>query len=441
MTITILSVTGFLLEDDCPAPAPCTCTSRSIDCWSRNLSRVPVFRNTTTRMANYWYLQLNNNSISSLPDDSFTNLKTVSGSYGFEMSLQENNLHASNISTNAFRGIENLVISLNLSDNSLTSIPLAIGSLSRLSILYLDDNPIKSIDHRVFLSIRDSLWGLEISMPNMTKWPDAMHYLTNLGALEIDNFFQIIPGDAFTGFSSTLTDLKLRNANQPTVTLAVCGLRKLTTLSIISNSNMNGKNFVSCNPSLTSLKKLILEDNTILTTFPDIFSSAITAIEISHSGISFIDDSFIPNNTMISKLDIKNNNLTTLPGAVNKFLSLQSCSLQNNKIRLIERHSILNLLHLTELYLDNNPIIFISRDAFFNVPHLVYLGLSGALITKIPLLIETVPSITTLELGWTQIPCGCDLPDVVSQLYIFGFCDATNETINDFVKNYLPQCP
>ena len=422
VTSSILSVAGFLLEDDCPAPPPCTCTPRSIACddGDINLSKVPIFRNSTAKMTAYWYLLLRNNSLSALPNGIFDNLHSVTSDRGIDVSLQRNNLSVDGIGISAFRGIADSVISLNLTDNDLNSIPLAIGSLKRLQILYLKDNPIKSIDSRVFRSLRNTLGYLEISLPYVTKWPDAMHYLTSLKGLEVESFYHTITDDAFSGFRSSLTDLKFRDVNFTTLPSAVCKLQNLRSLSITNDMNIDGKNFIYCNPSLATLKKLILSDNHWMATFPHLFTSFpnLTYVEIFGSGISFIDDNFIPNNTMVSTLKLTESNLTTLPGAVNKFAVLYSCDFNGNKIRLIERHSIYNLLNLGVVYLDNNPIIFISRDAFLNVPKLVYLGLSGTLLTQIPLLVETLTSVTTIELGSSQVSCNCELPHILTRMYI-----------------------
>ena len=445
VTSSILSVAGFLLEDDCPAPPPCTCTPRSIDCDNGdiNLSKVPIFRNSTTKMTAYWYLLLRNNSLSTLPNGIFDNLHSVTSDRGIDVSLQRNNLSVDGIGISAFRGIADSVLSLNLTDNNLTSIPLAIGNLKRLQILYLKDNPIKSIDSRVFRSLRNTLGYLEISLPYVTKWPDAMHYLTSLGGLEIKSFYHTITDDAFSGFRSSLTDLRFRDVSFTTLPSAVCKLHNLRSLSITNDMNLDGKNFIYCNPSLKTLKKLIMSDNHWMTTFPQVFTSFpnLTDIEISGSGISFIDDNFIPNNTMVSTLKLTQSNLTTLPGAVNKFTSLYSCDLKGNKIRLIERHSIYNILNLGVVYLDNNPIIFISKDAFLNVPKLVYLGLSETLLTQMPLLVETLPSLTIINLEYLIVSCNCEMPRIEPRLSIYGSCGATNETISHYVKTYLPKCP
>ena len=190
-------------------------------------------------MTAYWYLQLRNNSLSALPNDSFYNLRSVASDRGIDVSLQRNNLQVDGIDVNAFRGIDDKVVSLNLAYNNLTSVPLAISSLKRLKILYLNGNPIKSIDSAVFRSLRNTLGYLEISLPYETQWPNAMHYLTSLGGLEVENFHHSITDDAFSGFRSSLTSLKLRDVNFTTLPSAICKLHNLKSLYIMNNMDLN----------------------------------------------------------------------------------------------------------------------------------------------------------------------------------------------------------
>ena len=141
------------------------------------------------------------------------------------------------------------------------------------------------------------------------------------------------------------------------------------------------------------------------------------------------------------KPTFQDSTLTTVPGAVNKFPYLQQCQLVGNKIRSIERHSIENLRYLTTLFLNDNPIVFISRDAFRNVPSLTHLGLTNTQLTAVPPLIETLPSLRIVYLRDSPITCTCEFPRVTSQLTIGGFCDVTYESISDFIRTTLPQCP
>ena len=280
----------------------------------------------------------------------------------------------------------------------------------------------------------------------MTTWPDAIQYLTKLQRLDIRGFSYVIPVDAFKLFRTALTEIYLYCFNFTNVPLAVCGLHNLERLDVETSRQLICKNLLSCHPALNSLSGLILQYNYKMTTFPDVLRTYpnIQMMRITGSGISFVDDGLVPNNTKVSIFHLSYSNLTTIPGAVNKFPFLHDCHLYGNKIRSIERHSIEDLpfLHfLHYLNLESNPIIFISKDAFRNVPRSGVLGLSFTQLTTVPLLVETIPSLTTINLNACAIRCTCEMPHPAAQLTIEGLCHGTHEAISTFVSNTLPQCP
>ena len=211
-TLTIfLSATSGFLFDDCPAPAPCQCTSFAILCGDRNLSRIPIFHNTSLKMTRDWELHLYGNSISELKCNAFFNLQSFNNGQNIMMMLSRNTIRVDSFSMTAFHGIENNVTMLILEDNELTSIPYAIGQLKNLETLSLLNNPLTTIDQRIVLSIRHSLTDLSIPLKNVSNWPDVIQYLTKLHYFQIKEFSHAIPVDAFKGFRITLKAFKLHN--------------------------------------------------------------------------------------------------------------------------------------------------------------------------------------------------------------------------------------
>ena len=326
-----------------------------------------------------------------------------------------------------------------LDNNDFISIPSAIGKLKHLETLSLLDNS----HQQVLVSIRHTLTQLQLSLQSLATWPDAIQYLTKLQRLAIKSFSHNIPVDAFRAFRTSLIHLDLDDVNFTTVPSAVCGLHNLEHLHIATIGQLNGKSLINCNQALTSLSDLILYNNLMMTTFPYVFSvfPNLDRIRISGSGISFINDYLVPNDTKISRFVLATSNLTTVPGAVNKFPLLQEGNLQQNMIRSIEKHSIENLPHLTSLFLNDNPIVFISRNAFQNVHHLTHLGLEKTWLTTMPLLVETIPSLTVIDLMGGTIICNCEFPRDASRITINGHCHVTNEAISNFIRTTLPQCP
>ena len=440
-TLTIPSGGGFLLHDDCPAPAPCTCGYASIDCSDKGLTSIPVFGNSSDQMTEVeWTLNLQDNHLTAIPSNSFANLQSFSNGKNITIRLERNSLEVNSFDLNAFRGIANSVTALHLYSNKLTSIPLEIGTLTHLRFLRLQYNPITNFDG--LLSIRNSLTNLSISLKSVTKWPNVLHYLTKLKSLFVTQFSYNIPIDAFRGFRKTLMHLEISEMDFTTIPSSVCDLENLVELKVTVSPNLNGRHLITCNAPLNSVYSLLL-DNKGMMTFPNVFRifPNLMSMWILGSSISYVDDFFVPNNTKIEIFEISDSNMTTVPGAVNKLPLLWTCRIQRNSISSIERHSIENLYHLKRLYLDNNPIIFISREAFWNLPQLIDIGLSGTLLKTVPFLVETLPSLNQLTLAGSSVFCDCEFPRINSNLLIDGNCDLTNETINHFVNTSLPLCP
>lgn len=437
LVLLISTATGFLY-DDCPAPAPCTCTYNAIKCGHRHLGRVPVFHNTSLTMRRPWNLQLNGNSISLLQDNEFLELKPFSNGQNISIYLGGNSIRVDSFG-DAFNGLENNVTLLNLDDNDLTSLPYAIGHLKHLETLSLLDNPLTTIDLSVLLSIRHTLTDLSIPLQNLAAWPDAIQYLTKLQRLEIKSFSHDIPVEAFKGFRTTLVKLYLEDLNFTVVPSAVCDLHSLEYLHVGMNGKLSGKNLISCNPALGSLSTLKLVNNRRMSTFPNVFNTFpnLDSIEIVVSDVSFVDDFVVPNNTKISIFEISASKLATVPGAVNKLPLLHDLYLEGNLIHSIEMHSVINLPYLTNMFLNGNPIVFISGDAFRNVPNLSHLELENTKLTTIPLLVETLPDLRSIYFAGSPFKCTCEFPRFASKLTIDGLCHVTHEYISDFIS----QCP
>ena len=441
-TLIIPSGGGFLLHDDCPAPAPCTCWYQGIvDCSDKGLTSIPVFGNSSDQMTVVqWILELQDNHLTAIPSNSFANLQSFSNGKNITIRLDRNSLEVNSFNVNAFRGIENSVTSLYLDSNKLTSIPLAIGTLTHLGFLQLQNNPITNFDG--LLSIRNSLTDLLVSLQSVTRWPNVLHYLTKLKSLFVTQFSYNIPRDAFRGFRKTLMRLEISEMAFTTIPSSVCDLKNLEELKVGGIPNLNGRHLITCNAPLYSVYSFVLNNKDMMT-FPNVFRifPNLMNMWIIGSSISYVDDFFVPNNTKIGIFEITDSNMTTVPGAVNKLSLLDSCRIQRNSISSIERHSIENLYHLKRLSLDNNPIIFISREAFWNLPQLSYIGLSGTLLTTVPFLVEALPSLNHIALAGVSVFCDCEFPHMNSNLLIDGNCDLTNETINHFVNTSLPLCP
>jgi Leucine-rich repeat (LRR) protein len=99
------------------------------------------------------------------------------------LSLAHNRIEK--IEDDAFSGIHDTLMSLDLEDNKLTSVPYELARLTNLTLLYLSRNKIDKVDAGVLQNACRHLEVLDLNHNNLTNVPaDEMrrcHGLTSLG--------------------------------------------------------------------------------------------------------------------------------------------------------------------------------------------------------------------------------------------------------------------
>ena len=207
-------------------------------------------------------LYINNTTVdqTTLSDFMFKNLKIIN--------LQISAAELTNISPNAFRGLENTLQTLNLAGNSLRSVPVqALRQLRLLKQLDLSSNQIKYVPDNAFVTLRlktlkiadnndislsdNSLRGLESSLKNL-----------NLKGC----YFKQVPTAPLRNLKG-LTFLDLAQNNLRKIEIgALSGLDSLTALNLERNAiqKLDPSVFVGVNDTLSSLSLL----NNLLTEFP-----------------------------------------------------------------------------------------------------------------------------------------------------------------------------
>ena len=416
-------------------------------CESKSLTTVPTFRNTSYKMTQPWTIDLQDNSISSIPDHAFSNLQEYANGINVTIKLERNYLR--HISDSAFSGIESLVIFVDLRENRLQVLPPFVSKLPNLKYLSVLENPIAQVDPSVLTTVHETLKTSKISLRDLPMWPKSMYSLSNLETLEVETNSHVIPANAFTGLNNTLRYLTIINAHLFNIT-AVCGLSVLETLNIEYSSDITGDNVLNCALPMNSTKYIQFEKLAsnrfinVLGIFPNV-----EQLQYVRSGLSFIDESLIPTGNRIEYFSCQYCNLKLIPGAINLFRQIMFLNLIGNNITTVERYSLDNLQYLLQIALARNPIVYISRFAFRNLVNLNTLILSDTKLTTIPHVVTTLPNFQYLHMG-SNITCACgplwmkqwaiSMSDK-AHFYIVGGCHASNETLKRFVLHTLPNCP
>lgn len=286
---------AFLTEviDSTTCPSVCRCDNGFIYCNDRGLTSIPsdIPDDATTL-----YLQNNQINNAGIPQDLKTKVK-VQVIYLYENDLDE-------FPINLPRSLREL----HLQDNNVRTI--ARDSLARIPLLeklHLDDNSVStvSIEEDAFADSKQ-LKLLFLSRNHLSSIPPGLPHTLEELRLD-DNRISTIPLHAFKGLHS-LRRLVLDGnllANQRIADDTFSRLQNLTELSLVRNSLAAPP----LNLPSAHLQKLYLQDNAI---------------------------SHIPYNTLakmreLERLDLSNNNLTTLPrGLFDDLGSLAQLLLRNN---------------------------------------------------------------------------------------------------------------
>lgn len=184
---------------------------------------------------------VNNSTIGSLKNGSFANLKIHN--------MQLSGCKITGIESDAFKGQENSLRSLNLKDNLLAEVPSAqLKMLKNLTVLDLTSNKITRVNDNAFLGMK--LVTLKLSDNEVT-----------LGTA------------AFRGLDKTLKNLNLKGTRQKKVPEALRGLKTLAFLDLSQNSvkELPGAAGIKAFEDLNALTGLNLERNLIQNIGPEAF--------------------------------------------------------------------------------------------------------------------------------------------------------------------------
>lgn len=274
-----------------------------------------------------------------------------------------------------------------------------------------------------------------------------MHYFRLLSKLTIDGLqLQRLPLDALRGMERTLVSLDITSSTLDRIPSVVCHLLKLRHLTYKSNPDTKSPVLEPCSQSITSLRFLDLSTNN-LTRFPNVFKTFVSLLflDVRNNHLQTISTDLIPQNNVLTHLDLSSNLFNRVPIAVNQFTALQVLFFAENRITSLEKFDFMNLTDLRELQMQNNPIEYISRVAFQNNIMLRRLNLANTHIDVIPYAVTLLPKPIHVDVENVPIQCTCQMDYLMSWANnasrIYGTCEGTKETLSSFITSFLPLCP
>ena len=398
----------------CPAPAPCQCHDGVINCEMQNLSCVP---DILPKPGNFHSLNMRQNSITTIPNAAFSTLNITT------LYLDHNNI--SSIGDFAFKGLETLKC-LYLQHNSLKDLPGALKYfLVNLAELDVSFNPIdgERITNGSLVEgfIDDVVKVIGISLASfkfgdqgsLAHWPRTLNHFQQLNELHISGLnkaIRYIPPSQFTSFELTLEKLSIEN----------------TQLFAIPHDI--GK--------LYRLKELYIRHN-----------------EIFHGNDIIVENVFIGIGDTLETLALENDNITKSPEGFEHLVNLKNLSLAGNPLNYFSDESIYSLSNgklkililrncslnrppgaisslssLEELDLSDNNIWAVERGDIARLPNLTSVSFSGNPIMYVSrTAFFGLPSLISLDFTNTRLT---DIPNVVQNLYSLKTLDFTNARID-----------
>ncbi|CAB0007001.1 unnamed protein product, partial [Nesidiocoris tenuis] len=347
-----------------------------LDLGENALSEITSIFNGTLQIRD---LNLDLNEITSIGDGVFQ------GTNVGRIYLSQNKI--SNVSDDAFLGVENTLEYLDLGGNSLQMIPRAVESLRKLKYLYLPSNNISLVHNDTFLGVSETLSALSLSGNDLDHVPsDSLCVCKQLTHLNLGyNRIMEIVEDDFVGLDSLETLLLMNNR---VVVLPAHSFRQTPTLRELS----------------LSFNKISAVDEE---TFVDLESS-LESLEISF-GLYFEEfpDEYLKPLKALVWLALDNNNFRSIAkSALYPFRNLQYLNLEGNRISKLPSGVFHPLVHrdLKDIRLSYNHLISVEPHTFSNLPELQSIVLSGNQIKTIkPNSFRTLPSKLSVILSDNKI--------------------------------------
>lgn len=307
---------------------------------------------------------------------------------------------------------------LSLTDNLLSELPTEIGKLNQLQTLDISRNQLLLLSTSI-TNLSD-LENLVLTRNRLTVIPREIGQLVSLKTLSLSgNHLRILPENI--GQLSKLTELNIRNNRLIELTPTVGELKSLNVLRL---SNNRIKGLPSSISQLSDLNILSLGHNNF-SEFPKEVTSLkqLKNLNLSNNGLKSLPSeignlfylqyldlyvnllSYLPAEInclrQLIRLDLFFNKLTKLPQEIGQLVNLRYLSLGRNKLEELPEQ-IGNLNNLVHLDVSFNRLEGLPRT-IGHLSKLRTLSLEGNRLSDIPSELGDLTQLTKLELGKNRI--------------------------------------
>ncbi|XP_069674996.1 leucine-rich repeat-containing protein 40-like isoform X2 [Periplaneta americana] len=243
---------------------------------------------------------------------------------------------------------------LNIHNNNLDSIPSELGCLTKLTRLNISHNKLTALPLSFFKLCE--LRSLQLSHNHLEVISDDIGDLVMLENLDIShNCLSILPPGI--GFLTRLTQLDASHNKLIDVPPDLTSLRVLLKLDLSENQ----LSFLPPLGDLRKLEMLYLQHNQLVT-LPDVTGCmALKELHLADNAVKEIDVEILEGLSRLRVLNLRDNKLELIPEEISSLQLLTRFDLTNNCLSTLP--DIVGFLpHLQSLQLDGNPLRSIRRD-------------------------------------------------------------------------------
>ncbi|XP_003225888.3 leucine-rich repeat-containing protein 40 [Anolis carolinensis] len=244
---------------------------------------------------------------------------------------------------------------LDIHDNQLTSLPLAIGSLENLQKLNVSHNKLTDLPEEL-LQLKH-LRSLLLQHNELSHLPDEFGKLISLEELDISNNHVSAIPTSFA-FLTNLVQLNLSHNQLKFLPAEISAMKSLRQLDCT-------KNYLETIPpelaNMASLEQLYLRRNK-LRYLPDLPScTVLKELHVGENQIEMLKAEHLKHLNSLCVLDLRENKLKSVPDEIALLEGIERLDLSNNDISSLPC-KLGNLSQLKFLALEGNPLRTIRRD-------------------------------------------------------------------------------
>lgn len=293
------------------------------------------------------------------------------------LDLSRNLLNALN--PDAFTGLENVLTTLDLSQNRITNLagsPLALVALEKLD---LSDNHLTDISRNSF-NMLISLKYLNLSSNiHLSNLPTILlHKLEKLEVIDLSYAgVKILSSEFFSKCKA------LRNVNLAHNSISDLNESVFVNMPNITTIDLSFNNITTIKPgtfvNLMNIRKLILKNNQLNSFKGEFFNTgtSLEVLDISDNQLSYLFPSSFKIHPRLREIYASNNKFNFFPAElITNLQFLEYIDLSHNQLKTVEELDFARLPRLRTLCLARNQLEAVSDMAFHNSTQLQILDLS-----------------------------------------------------------------